>query len=171
MSALLEKPVLILNANYMPLQVCNVKEAMTLVCKGTAHVQEHSASLFLRSQRQKWPLPSVIRLLSYRKEAKAKKNVSRKNILIRDRHTCQYCNAELPGQKLTLDHVMPKSRGGGKSFENLVASCFSCNNKKQNRTPEEAGMPLAKPPRKFGIHNRHKAMSLQDPLWQQYLFF
>src|SRR5256712_11797390 len=75
------------------------------------------------------------------------RSLSRKNILMRDRYTCQYCHRTLPSGELTLDHVAPRSRGGESAWENLVACCNPCNNRKGSRTPEEAGLDPARQPR------------------------
>ena len=100
--------------------------------------------------------------------------LSRKNILMRDRYTCQYCHRTLPSAELTLDHVIPRSRAGESAWENLVACCHSCNNRKGGRTPEEAGMKLARPPRPFSIHtSRHlmRMLGRSDAQWRKYLFY
>ena len=89
----------------------------------------------------------VIRLLEYRRIPHQTRALSRKNILMRDRYTCQYCHRTLPSGELTLDHVIPRSRAGESAWENLVACCHPCNNRKGSRTPEEAGMKLARQPR------------------------
>lgn len=119
----------------------------------------------------KVPLPSVVRLLSYRKVPGQTRTVSRKNIMIRDGHACQYCGKVLTTSALTLDHVQPKSRGGASTWENLVACCFPCNNKKGGRTPDEARMVLAKKPGQFGLHAKNKMLSAHDEQWGKYLFF
>jgi 5-methylcytosine-specific restriction endonuclease McrA len=99
-------------------------------------------------------LPSVIRLLEYRRIPHQTRALSRKNILMRDRYTCQYCQKTLPSSEMTLDHVIPRSRAGETTWENLVACCHHCNNKKGCRTPEEAGMKLTRPPRPFRASKR-----------------
>jgi 5-methylcytosine-specific restriction endonuclease McrA len=119
-------------------------------------------------------LPSVIRLLEYRRIPQQSRALSRKNILLRDRYTCQYCYRVLPSVELTLDHVQPRSRGGGSSWENLVACCHPCNNRKGSRTPEEAGMKLAKAPRPFSLHTSRHIMRMlgnTDARWRKYLFY
>jgi 5-methylcytosine-specific restriction endonuclease McrA len=119
-------------------------------------------------------VPSVIRLLQYHRIPYQARALSRKNILIRDRHTCQFCGATLPASELTLDHIVPRSQGGKSSWENLVACCYPCNNRKGDRTPEEAEMELLRPPRAFNLHtNRHlmRLMANGDSRWRKYLFF
>lgn len=158
----LQRSVLVLNASYEPIHICTVQRAMVLICKGAAIVQESSAQV-------KFPLPSVVRLLSYRHVPCQNRSASRKGIMIRDGHACQYCRKTLPATGLTLDHVFPKSRGGKSTWENLVACCYPCNNKKGDRTPDEAGMTLAKKPTKFGLHAKHRTLAT-DAAWDKYLF-
>ena len=116
------------------------------------------------------PVPSVVRLLVYRKMPRLNRSVSRKSIMLRDRYTCQYCNRSLAPKLLTLDHVVPRSRGGAGTWENLVASCYVCNNRKADRTPVEAGMPLIRKPAPIGIHAKHRLMIGDESAWDKYLF-
>jgi len=169
----LHTPVLVLNASYEPINICAARRALVLVLKGVAQPEEYSGVL-LRSARQALPLPSVIRLLEYRRIPHQTRALSRKNILMRDRYTCQYCLRTLPSSELTLDHVIPRSRSGETTWENLVACCHDCNNQKGNRTPEEAGMKLARPPRPFTLHTSRHLMRLlgrSDEHWRKYLFY
>ncbi len=169
----LHTPVLVLNASYEPIHICAARRALVLVLKGVAAPEEYSPLLF-RSARQAMRLPSVIRLLEYRRIPRQSRALSRKNILMRDRYTCQYCLRTLPSSELTLDHVIPRSRSGETTWENLVACCHDCNNLKGNRTPEEAGMKLARPPRPFTLHtSRHliRLLGRSDEQWRKYLFY
>ncbi|MCS7313913.1 MAG: HNH endonuclease [Bryobacterales bacterium] len=168
-----DTPVLVLNASYEPINICAARRALVLVLKGVATPEEYSSQL-LRSARQAIPLPSVIRLLEYRRIPQQTRALSRKNILMRDRYTCQYCLRTLPSSELTLDHVIPRSRSGETTWENLVTCCHECNNRKGNRTPEEAGMKLARPPRPFTLHTSRHIMRLlgrSEERWRKYLFF
>jgi 5-methylcytosine-specific restriction endonuclease McrA len=106
----------------------------------------------------------------YRLVPRQNHSVSRKGILLRDGFTCQYCRTKLVPAELTLDHVLPRSRGGGSVWENLVASCYPCNNRKGDRTPQEAGMPLVRPPRQLGIHAKHRLLASDSQSWEKYLF-
>src|SRR5262245_30623657 len=151
----LQSAVLVLNASYEPINICSARRAMVLVCKGAALVQEVSAH-WVRSGKTRLPLPSVIRLLAYRAVPRVTRSVSRKSVMVRDGHTCQYCHSVLPPSKLTLDHVLPRSRGGRSTWENLVACCYPCNNRKGDRLPAEARMALLRPPRPFGLYARQK---------------
>jgi 5-methylcytosine-specific restriction endonuclease McrA len=119
-------------------------------------------------------IPSVIRLLEYRRIPHQTRALSRKNILMRDRYTCQYCHRVMASGELTLDHVVPRSRAGETTWENLVACCHPCNNRKGSRTPEEAGMKLARAPRPFSLHTSRHLMRLlgkSDDQWRKYLFY
>ncbi|HVN04198.1 MAG TPA: HNH endonuclease [Bryobacteraceae bacterium] len=169
----LQKPVLVLNASYEPINVCAARRALVLVLKGVASAEEESPQ-HIHSARAAVRLPSVIRLLEYRRIPHQTRALSRKNILMRDRYTCQYCHRTLPSSELTLDHVVPRSRAGESNWENLVACCNPCNNKKGSRTPEEAGMKLARQPRPFSLHTSRHLMRLlgkSDEQWRKYLFY
>ncbi|MEP6963664.1 MAG: HNH endonuclease [Acidobacteriota bacterium] len=169
----LHRPVLVLNASYEPINVCAARRALVLVLKGVASAEEHSAG-HLRSARREIAVPSVIRLLEYRRIPHQTRALSRKNILMRDRYTCQYCMKTLNSGELTLDHVQPRSRRGETTWENLVACCHPCNNRKGSRTPEEAGMQLARIPKPFSLHTSRHLMRLlgkSDDQWRKYLFY
>lgn len=169
----LHKPVLVLNASYEPINVCAARRALVLLMKGLASAEENSPAV-LSSSRAKVPMPSVIRLLEYRRIPHQSRALSRKNILMRDRYTCQYCGKIVPSGELTLDHVIPRSRAGETTWENLVACCHPCNNRKGSRTPEEAGFKLHRPPRPFSLHTSRHLMRLLgkgDDQWRKYLFY
>lgn len=134
--------VLVLNASYEPLNITNWKRAVILLIKGKAEQLEHGGKFIYKQ----FPFPSVIRLRNYVRVPYKEIPLTRRNILERDRHSCQYCTYK--GDLLTLDHIIPKSRGGKDTWENLVAACVRCNIKKGSRTPKEAQMPLSRQPRK-----------------------
>ncbi|MDJ0577008.1 MAG: HNH endonuclease [Xenococcaceae cyanobacterium MO_234.B1] len=134
--------VLVLNASYEPLNITSWRRAVVLLLKGKAEQLEHEKQLIYANV----PLPKVIRLRYYVRVPYKEIPLTRRNVLERDRNTCQYCKAK--GDQLTLDHVVPRSRGGGDSWENLVAACVRCNVKKGSRTPKEAGMMLLSQPRR-----------------------
>lgn len=165
----LNRLVLVLNASYEAIQVATARRALTLVCKGAAVVEE-SSPFMVRTSKITLPIPSVIRLVRYRRVPRQNRSVSRKGIILRDRGACQYCGAVLAGKELTLDHVMPRARGGNSVWENLVACCFPCNNHKGNRTPQEAGMALTRQPRQISIHAKHRLMIGDEQIWDKYLF-
>ena len=166
----LHRLTLVLNASYEPINIVSARRAITLVMKGKAYVEEAS-SQFIRTARMSIQAPSVVRLLVYRRMPRQNRAASRKSIMLRDRYTCQYCQRLFDGKKLTLDHVIPRSRGGGSAWENLVACCHPCNNRKADRTPAEAGMPLSRKPAQIGIHAKHRLMAgTAEPAWDKYLF-
>jgi 5-methylcytosine-specific restriction endonuclease McrA len=169
----LQKPVLVLNASYEPINICAARRAVVLVLKGIAAAEE-TTSHSIHSSRRSLRVPSVIRLLEYRRIPHQTRALSRKNIMMRDRYTCQYCAKVMPAAELTLDHVIPRSRAGESAWENLVACCHPCNNRKGSRTPEEAGMKLARQPRPFSLHTSRHLMRLLgkgEDQWRKYLFF
>jgi 5-methylcytosine-specific restriction endonuclease McrA len=134
--------VLVLNASYEPLNITSWRRAIVLLLKGKAEQLEHSNRVLYADL----PFPTVIRLRQYVRVPYKEIPLTRRNVLERDRHTCQYCSAKR--DQLTLDHVLPRSRGGGDTWENLVAACVRCNVKKGNRTPKEANMSLLTQPRR-----------------------
>jgi 5-methylcytosine-specific restriction endonuclease McrA len=166
-------PVLVLNASYEPINICAARRAIVLVLKGVAITEEINGHL-LHSARLAVRVPSVIRLLEYRRIPHQTRALSRKNILLRDRNTCQYCGVLLPSSELTLDHIVPRSRGGQSTWENLVACCHACNHKKGNHLLHECSMSLLREPRTFNLHtSRHimRMMGGSDVKWRKYLFY
>jgi 5-methylcytosine-specific restriction endonuclease McrA len=171
--ALMQEPVLVLNATFEPINVTAVRRALVLMIKGVAQAEELNSSE-VHSTSRTVKVPSVIRLLAYRHIPQQTRALSRKNILLRDHNTCQFCKRTFPASELTLDHVMPRSRGGRSSWENLVACCYACNNHKGDRTPEEAGLKLTRRPRPFTLHTSRQLMRLignKDEKWRKYLFY
>lgn len=170
-NGVLDAPVLILNRNYEPLNLVPVKRAIILLMKGKAETVKLANDLVIRAARGAILVPSVIRLTVYARRPPARVKLNRKSILIRDDYTCQYCGYRGPG--LTIDHVIPKNRGGKTDWDNLVACCTRCNSKKGNRTPEEAGMTLRKKPRKpayLPYMGYAKLMqALRNPEWHEFL--
>lgn len=166
-------PVLVLNASYEPINVCAARRAIVLVLKGVAMTEEENGH-FLHAARFTIRVPSVIRLLEYRRIPHQTRALSRKNILLRDRNSCQYCGEVLSSSELTLDHVVPRSRGGLSTWENLVACCHGCNRRKGNQLPMEANMKLIREPRAFNLHTSRHIMRLlghSDAKWRKYLFY
>lgn len=166
--------VLLLNATYEPLQVVTWQKAMVLWIQEKVDILE-SHDRKIRSVKEHYSVPAVLRLRYYIQPKRFRRvRLSRENIFLRDEYTCQYCNKEFAYKDLTLDHVMPVSRGGPKSWKNLVAACHKCNHKKGNRTPREAGMPLLSKPvplkwtPQFDVKARIKT---SEELWSPYLSF
>jgi len=167
-----EIAVLVLNNSFEPLQFTNARRAICLLLSGKAESVEASPRV-IRSPSVVLSLPAVIRLAVYiRKPFLDRVAFNKKNILRRDSYTCQYCTRR--GERLTVDHIVPRSRGGETAWTNVVAACLRCNLKKGNRLPEEVGMRLLREPVHpkflFSTHLlRHPfAHSLIDS-WRKYL--
>jgi len=169
----MHQPVLVLNASYEPINICAARRAIVLVLKGVAMTEEENGH-YLHAARIAMRVPSVIRLVEYRRIPHQTRALSRKNILLRDRNTCQYCVRVLPAAELTLDHVIPRSRGGLSTWENLVACCQECNRTKGNQLLHEAGLKLMREPRAFTLHTSRHIMRMigrSDAKWRKYLFY
>src|SRR5581483_7232597 len=136
-------PVLVLNQNYEPLNVCNARRALVLVNGGKAEVLEHGDGE-LRSTSITFRRPSVIRLVYLIKRPRPRVRLTRREIFIRDHFTCQYCGVKT--KDLTIDHLIPRHRGGRHTWDNLVSACRGCNHRKGGKTLEEARMALRIPP-------------------------
>ena len=163
--------VLVLNASYEPLQLVSVKRAVILLLQEKAELIE-AAAQYLRARSFSLEVPLVIRLVRYiRIPRRLRLPCSRRGIFARDRETCQYCGAQPGRANLTMDHVLPRSQGGGTSWENLVTACRDCNHRKGGRTPEQANMVLMSTPRQpqyvafalLGELERHE-------VWRKYAF-
>lgn len=137
--------VLVLNATYEPLNVTSVWRACSLILSRKAEVLEADPTREIRSPSTTLPHPVVIRLVAYVRVPRfTSRRITRRALFARDLHACQYCGSRA---RLTLDHVVPRSRGGASSWANVVTACSPCNLKKSDRLPHEAGMPLRRPPR------------------------
>jgi 5-methylcytosine-specific restriction endonuclease McrA len=161
--------VLVLNATFEPINVCTVRRAAVLVLKEKAVMLER-AERPLRSERLRLDRPTVIRLVSFVKiprDAHGRK-ITRKAVLARDAWTCQYCGSRKPG--LTVDHVIPRSRGGKSIWTNIVASCATCNRRKGSHLPREIKMHPRNKPRAPGptVFIRIASPTIPNS-WQQYL--
>lgn len=165
---LLNSNVLVLNQDYQPLSVCNVRKSLMLIFLDKAELLHDYPGLKIRSVRMDFDFPSVIRLRTYARIPFKNIVLTRKNIIKRDSHKCQYCGKSTD---LTIDHIIPRSRGGKDTWENLVAACDRCNHKKGNRTPKEANMPLLRDPFRPNhiIFLREYMGRIQDP-WKPYLY-
>ncbi len=163
--------VLVLNASYEPLQLISIRRAVVLLLQEKAELVEAAAE-YLRAQGFSFEVPLVIRLVRYiRIPRRMRLPCSRRGILARDRETCQYCGAQPGRAHLTIDHVLPRSRGGQTTWDNVVTACRECNHRKGGRTPEEAGMELLTRPRQpqyiafalLGELERHE-------VWRKYAY-
>ena len=165
----LNRLTLVLNASYEGVNIVPARRALTLVFKGAAVVEKVSPYK-VHTNKLDIPIPSVIRLLKYRRIPRQNRSVSRKGLLLRDGNRCQYCGRKYEARELTIDHVTPKSRHGGSTWENLVACCFPCNNSKGDRTPQEWGVQLIRQPRQLTIHAKHKMLAADESGWAEFLF-
>lgn len=171
----LDGRVLLLNQTYEPLGTVSVARAVIMTINGTVSVEELDDDRVLRSARTTFPVPSVIRRRIYlnirqRREASGMK---RTRIYMRDKFRCQYCGDRKPARELTLDHILPRSRGGDNSPFNVVTACVTCNQRKGNRTPSEARMPLLTPQSALRVKLErvvlcHYAEARTE--WRKYLF-
>lgn len=160
--------VLVLNNLWQAIQVTGVRRAMLLFCGGRAKavapdfttwdfenwsdVPPRAGDLLIRTPRRTIRVPRVIQLIHYDRLPRREVRFTRRNIFFRDRNRCQYCGRSFPQRELNLDHVIPLSRGGASSWENVVCACLECNARKGSRTPQEAGLGLLRAPRRPAGH-------------------
>ena len=158
-------PVLVLNQNYEPLNICNVKRAIVLLGHEKAESLLSGRGKFY-SPNQSFLVPSVIRMTYLVRRPRFQRRLSRREVFARDQHICQYCGKL--GRDMTLDHVIPRSQGGTHTWENVVAACIFCNHRKAGRTPKEAGMDLLSKPK---IPNPNYHLFYRKPIQDQWLQF
>lgn len=161
-------PVLVLNANYEPLNVCDTRRAIGLLVTGKAMMMTNGRG-YIKTSRTTYPRPSVIRLAHMVHRPRPRVKLTKREIFRRDNYTCQYCGRQT--SHLTIDHVLPRHRGGGHYWDNLVAACPACNRQKGGRTATEAHMalrhkPVEPAPTAAYIFGRH----IQDNEdWQEFI--
>jgi 5-methylcytosine-specific restriction endonuclease McrA len=192
MNALLEHPVLVLNRYWQPIHTCSVRRSIHLLCLGHAHVvQVEGDERFNTHDFSSWidyssvtselemihgcriaiRAPKIIVLSVYDRLPRLEVKFTRRNVLLRDKFTCQYCAKILPETQLNLDHVTPRAKGGRTTWENIVTSCFRCNTRKANKMPHDANMHPQSPPFAprwrplFGMHEN----GLADESWGHFL--
>jgi len=187
---MIDSAVLVLNRSFLPIHVTTVRRAFTLLYQGVAKAVNEQYQTFnfndwseLRPREHEdaigvvggWiKVPRVILLVAYDRLPKRHVRFSRYNIFMRDKNSCQYCGRMFPRRELNLDHVIPRSRGGLSTWENIVCSCHACNRRKGGKTPVEASMRLIRPPRKprwtpyLGFHFEG---GVQYREWQPFLNF
>lgn len=191
-SAALQANVLVLNRLYMAVHVVNVRRAFALLYRELAEVVHLEEGKFLNYDFRSWrevselrvgsrqPLedwiravnfpiqvPRVIRLLFFDRAPRQQLRLNRRNVLARDEHTCQYCGRRFPAHHLSLDHVIPRSRGGTTTWDNVVCACLECNIQKGGRTPNEARMSLVRRPVK-PKRNPLLALKLTNPKYESW---
>lgn len=165
---LLDDSVLVLNQNYEPLSVCSVRRALLLILRGRAEAVE-KLEVVVRSVSQEFSVPSVVRLERYINAPRRSVVLSKRNIFKRDRFECQYCGKR--DAKLTIDHVVPRTKGGPSTWENMVCACAACNNKKGEQRPEQVGLKLrTQPKRPNSVSFMRNAMGSGQQRWKPYLF-
>lgn len=161
--------VLLLNSSYEPLHICSWKRALILLIKGKAETVERNG----REVRSGWHLPLVIRLLYYVKIPHKDIPMTRRNVMHRDDYTCQYCGKK---SDLTIDHVIPRSKGGKDVWDNVVVACLRCNVSKGNRTVKEAGLELKRRPCRpfnfiqFELSKQNHVSQNEFTQWKKYLY-
>lgn len=160
--------VLVLNQNYEPLNVCHVRRALVLVMRGKAEVVE-SASAFFHTASNVIQLPSVIRLLHFIRRPRPRVRLTRREIFSRDGWACVYCGKAT--RDLTLDHVLPRHRGGPHTWDNLVSACKVCNHRKAGRTPAEARMDLRREPGlpRVGLYHSFLPYLAAESGWRKFV--
>jgi 5-methylcytosine-specific restriction endonuclease McrA len=161
--------VLVLNSSYEPLSICDAEKAIVLLFCGKAVSVSHHPEKFICTVSRSFPMPSIVRLTFFVRVSYRKIILNRKNLFRRDDFQCQYCGRhDLP---LTIDHMIPRSRGGEDSWENLITACTRCNTVKGNRTPSEANMLPMKPPvRPSHIMLMRQYITAVSDDWKPYLF-
>jgi len=160
--------VLVLNANFEPINVCNLHRALNLMLSGKASLVANGRGV-VKTVSRAYPCPSVIRLDVMIRRPRVQVRLSRREVFRRDNYTCQYCGKKLPN--LTIDHVIPKRLGGRQTWGNVVAACSACNHKKGGRMLEDAGMKLIhlpkEPPSNAGyVFGKYLA---ENSAWLPYL--
>lgn len=187
---MLNAGVLVLNRNWTAVHICNVKRAIILLVQDLAHVvtedyqtydfsswielSEHVAqegNQFIRTPSFRLLVPEVIRLMGYHRMPPRVVKFNRRNIYLRDSYTCQYCGRKPAREDLTIDHIIPRSRGGRSVWENVVLACMKCNVTKSNRTPLEAEMQLRRQPKRphWLAALRYSLQGPERPIWQKFV--
>ena len=182
----LEHPTLVLNRNWQPIQVTTVVRALVMLWNGSARVVEPDeyrlytwpewaelepppGAPCIRSARARLRVPEVVSLSHYDRLPATAVTFSRRNVAKRDHHTCQYCGAQPGWEQVTIDHVLPRSRGGASSWTKCVAACVGCNARKADRTPEQAGMRLRKRPARPDWKPLYAAYGARVESWRGFL--
>ena len=169
MTPVLKRNVLVLNNSFQPLHVCQARRAVVLVMCGKAEAVEYYEHYRIRTVSRSFPIPSVVRLHLYIQPTRRGIALNRRNIMRRDGYRCQYCGSR--SHMLTTDHIIPRSLGGGETWDNLVTACVNCNNKKGSRTPKAAGMRLITQPRRPAFYSFIKFYHPDShEKWRPYLF-
>lgn len=194
-SGVLETNVLVLNRFYMAIRVINVRRAFTLLYRQCAEVIDNEVGTYVSYDFDSWcelselasmdkqpgddfiqavgfqlQVPRIVRLVRFDRMPMQSVRFNRKNLFARDNHQCQYCGKVEPSHKLSLDHVIPRSHGGGTTWENIVCCCVRCNSRKGGRTPQQARMKLLSSPAKPSF-TPMLAKSIDDPRYESWRTF
>ena len=182
----LERPTLVLNRNWQPVNVATVERALTMLWNESARVVDpHDYQMytwadwsrlvpqegepFIQAIRMRLRVPEVVTLTDYDRLPTAAVSFSRRNIFKRDHYTCQYCGVQPGSEELTIDHVIPRAQGGTSNWENCVLACVACNKRKADRTPEQAGLRLHKPPVRPAWKPLYASHTLRIASWSKFV--
>lgn len=185
-SSVLDRPTLVLNRHWQPVNVATVSRALVLMWNESAQavdpddfrlyrwedwakLRPRDGEPFLRTVRAHLRVPEVITLTRYDRHREATVTFCRRNLFKRDHATCQYCGARPGTSELTIDHILPRSHGGVSSWENCALACVPCNARKANRTPEQAGMKLRKPPTRPTWRPLYAMSSIRIESWSKFM--
>ena len=182
----LERPALVLNRNWQPVNITSVARSLTMVFAGNARVVDPdtfqlfdwddwsrvtpgNGEPFVRAVSQRFCVPEVISLVTFDRLPKASVTFSRRNIFKRDKFTCQYCGAQPRQEELTIDHVVPRAQGGQSTWENCVLACVSCNHHKADRTPDQARMRMRKTPARPNWNPAYSRHTVRVDSWRKFI--
>ncbi len=182
----LQRPTLVLNRNWQPVNVATVARALVLLWNESARVidpasyqvytwadwarlRPEEGEAFIHAVRTRLRVPEVIVLAQYNRHPQGAVSFSRNNIFKRDHWTCQYCAKQPGGEELTIDHVLPRSQGGVSSWENCVLACIDCNKGKADRTPQQAGMKLRRAPVRPAWKPLYARSSVRMESWSKFI--
>ena len=185
-AAALARPTLVLNRSWQPVGVANVARALVMLWNDSARVVDpadyqlynwddwtrkrpESGEPTVKTVRFELKVPEVISLTTYDKLHRRTVPFTRRNLFRRDKHACQYCGKTPGTGELTIDHVLPKSRGGATNWQNCVLACVKCNHRKADRTPAEARMALAKEPKRPAWNPVYSARNVRVESWERFL--
>ncbi len=185
-SKVLQRPTLVLNRNWQPINVATVARALVLIFNGTAwgvdpadyqtytwsdwsKLRPRDGEASIRAVRFRLRAPEIVALTGYDRVPTAAVTFSRRNIFKRDHFTCQYCGIQPGSEELTIDHVVPRARTGQTRWENCVLACVACNKRKADRTPQQAGMRLRKRPVRHHWQPLYSAVDVRIESWSKFI--
>lgn len=186
MVAVLQRPTLVLNRNWQPVNVATVARSLVMLWNESARVVDpvdyglydwadwselapREGEPFIQAVRQRVRVPEVVTLTGYDRLPTAAVTFSRRNIFKRDHFTCQFCGVQPGAEELTIDHVLPRSQGGTSTWDNCVLACVACNKRKADRTPAQAGMKLRKAPVRPAWKPLYAAHDVRIASWSKFV--